>query len=133
MRIVLDKRNGTIVCGSGLLLYAQQFAGDVDYLNNLDKENTLCVVKAKLNGKDTADGACAYSNPRNKGEVSQCVGDQRFSSCAILEAMFLKPMEVPEIRLKRTPFRLSRGSLQISISHWTSESALGSPWTQRIR
>ncbi len=37
---------------------------------------------------------------------------QSLSSLAILEAMFLKPMEVPEMRLKRTPFRDRRGSLQ---------------------
>jgi len=56
-----------------------------------------------------------------------------FSSLATLEAMFLNPIEVPEIRLKRTPFRESRGSLQTSISHWTRESVFGSPWTQRRR
>lgn len=50
-----------------------------------------------------------------------------FSSFAILDAMFLKPIEVPEIRLKRTPLRDNLGSLQTSISHWTSESVLGSP------
>lgn len=36
----------------------------------------------------------------------------KLSSCAILDAMFLNPIEVPEILLKRTPFRLRRGSLQ---------------------
>jgi len=44
--------------------------------------------------------------------------------------MFLNPIEVPEIRLNRTPFKDSLGSLQTSISHWTRESVLGSPWTQ---
>lgn len=42
-----------------------------------------------------------------------------FSSLATFEAMFLKAMEVPEIRLKRTPLRERRGSLHTSISHWT--------------
>jgi len=56
-----------------------------------------------------------------------------FSSFAILDAMFLKPMEVPEIRLKRTPLSDSLGSLQTSISHCTRESVLGSPCTHRSR
>jgi hypothetical protein len=38
---------------------------------------------------------------------------------------------LPEIRLKRTPLSDSRGNLQTSISHCTSESVFGSPWTQR--
>lgn len=58
---------------------------------------------------------------------------QSLSSFAIFEAMFLNPMEVPEIRLKRTPFNESLGSLQTSISHWTRESVLGSPCTHRRR
>lgn len=53
-----------------------------------------------------------------------------FSSFAILLAIFLKPMLVPEILLNRTPFRDSRGSLHTSISHWTKLSAFGSPCTQ---
>lgn len=56
-----------------------------------------------------------------------------FSSLAIFEAMFLKAMEVPEIRLKRTPLSERRGSLHTSISHWTRPSACPSPWTQSIR
>lgn len=36
----------------------------------------------------------------------------KFNSCAILDAIFLKPMDVPEIRLNRTPFKLNRGNLQ---------------------
>lgn len=50
-------------------------------------------------------------------------------SYAILDAMFLKPILVPEMRLNRTPFRERRGNLHTSISHCTSESVLGSPWT----
>ncbi len=41
--------------------------------------------------------------------------ERKSYSCSwsvILEAMFLKATEVPEIRLQRTPFKLSRGSLQ---------------------
>lgn len=49
------------------------------------------------------------------------------SSLAILEAMFLKAMEVPDMRLKRTPLRDRRGSLQTSISHWTRLSCRASP------
>ena len=100
-----------------------------------------------------------------------------FNSLAILLAIFLKPIDVPEkskysitgnkqykwqnnacelwacelpdILLNLTPLRLSRGSLQTSISHWkkywltiknsfknptwTNESVLGSPWTQSRR
>lgn len=51
------------------------------------------------------------------------------SSLAIFEAMFLNPIEVPEIRLNRTPLRESLGSLQTSISHCTKLSVLGSPCT----
>lgn len=51
----------------------------------------------------------------------------RRRSYAILLAIFLKPMLVPEIRLNLTPLRESRGSLQTSISHCTNESVLGSP------
>lgn len=56
-----------------------------------------------------------------------------FSSLAILDAMFLKAMDVPEIRLKRTPLSERRGSLHTSISHWTRLSACPSPWTQSSR
>lgn len=49
------------------------------------------------------------------------------SSFAILLAIFLKPIDVPEIRLNRTPFRESRGSLQTSISHCTWLSVAASP------
>lgn len=52
-------------------------------------------------------------------------------SYAIFDAMFLKPMLVPEMRLNRTPLRDSRGNLQTSISHCTRESVFGSPWTHR--
>lgn len=51
------------------------------------------------------------------------------SSLATLEAMFLKAMDVPEMRLKRTPLRERRGSLQTSISHWTKSSQTGFPDT----
>lgn len=54
-------------------------------------------------------------------------GSHSFSSLAILEAMFLKPMDVPEMRLKRTPLSDKRGNLHTSISHCTSESVFGSP------
>lgn len=49
------------------------------------------------------------------------------SSFAILLAIFLKPIDVPEIRLNRTPFRESRGSLHTSISHCTWLSVAASP------
>lgn len=58
---------------------------------------------------------------------------QSFNSLAIFEAIFLKPIDVPDILLKRTPFNESRGNLHTSISHWTSESAFGSPWTHNSR
>lgn len=46
------------------------------------------------------------------------------SSFAILDGMFFKAIEVPDIHLKC-------GSLQISISHCTRLSCLASPWTQK--
>ncbi|KAK7602322.1 hypothetical protein V9T40_007911 [Parthenolecanium corni] len=58
---------------------------------------------------------------------------QSFSSLAILEAIFLKPIDVPDILLKRTPLSESRGNLHTSISHWTSESVFGSPCTHSSR
>jgi hypothetical protein len=58
---------------------------------------------------------------------------QSSNSFAIFEAIFLKLMELPEIRLNRTPFRDKRGSLQTSISHCTLLSSAGLPWTQMRR
>lgn len=60
-------------------------------------------------------------------------GSHSLSSFAIFDAMFLKPIDVPDIRLNRTPFKDSRGSLHTSISHCTSESVLGSPCTHNKR
>lgn len=45
------------------------------------------------------------------------VCSQSFKSFAIFEAMFLNPIDVPDIRLKRTPFNESLGNLHTSISH----------------
>ena len=42
---------------------------------------------------------------------------QSFNSFAILEAISLNPMEVPDILLNRTPFNDSLGNLHTSISH----------------
>lgn len=39
------------------------------------------------------------------------------SSLAILDAISLKPIEVPDILLNRTPFKDNRGNLHTSISH----------------
>lgn len=78
-----------------------------------------------------------------------CLLSHRRRSNAMRDAMFLKPILVPailkiklyllvvhniekylpEMRLKRTPFKERRGNLQTSISHWTNESVLGSPCT----
>lgn len=59
--------------------------------------------------------------------------NHNFSSLAILLAMFLKPIDVPDMRLNRTPFKDKRGNLHTSISHETTESVLGSPCTQSRR
>ena len=53
-----------------------------------------------------------------------------FNSLATLEAMFLKLIDVPAMRLKRTPFRDNRGSLHTSISHCTWLASAGLPWQQ---
>lgn len=53
----------------------------------------------------------------SRGKGAEPIFSQRFSSWAIFDAIFLNPIDVPEIRLNRTPFRLSRGSLHTSISH----------------
>lgn len=51
-------------------------------------------------------------------QITHCsTTTHKFNSWAIFEAMFLKPIDVPEIRLKRTPFRLNLGNLHTSISH----------------
>lgn len=60
-------------------------------------------------------------------------GCHSLSSLAILQAIFLKAMDVPDILLKRTPLSERRGSLQTSISHWTRLSCRASPWTQKSR
>lgn len=52
-------------------------------------------------------------------------------SNAMRDAIFLKPMLVPEMRLKRTPLSDKRGNLHTSISHCTKESVLGSPCTHQ--
>jgi len=65
------------------------------------------------------------------GRFSVC--SQSFRSLAIFDAMFLNPMDVPDMRLNRTPFSDSLGSLHTSISHWTSESVFGSPCTHSNR
>lgn len=74
---------------------------------------------------------CIYTSPSpaSVASPSSLSWHQSFNSLAIFEAMFLKPMDVPEILLKRTPFRERRGSLHTSISHCTKLSVLGSPCT----
>lgn len=64
---------------------------------------------------------------------SKSVGRHSLSSLAILQAMFLKAMDVPDILLKRTPLSDKRGNLHTSISHWTRLSCRASPWTQNSR
>ena len=59
--------------------------------------------------------------------------NHNLSSFAILLAMFLKPIDVPDIRLNRTPFNDRRGNLHTSISQDTTESVFGSPCTQSKR
>jgi hypothetical protein len=72
-------------------------------------------------------------------EHTQKVGGRRrlenhnLSSLAILLAIFLNPIDVPDIRLNRTPFNDRRGNLHTSISHDTTESVFGSPCTQSKR
>lgn len=75
------------------------------------------------------DGIAAFSSSASPSNT----GSHSFSSLAIFDAMFLKPIEVPEMRLKRTPLRDNRGSLHTSISHWTKESVLGSPCTHKSK
>ena len=55
---------------------------------------------------------------------------QSSNSFAIFEAIFLKLMELPEMRLNRTPFSDNRGSLHTSISHCTLLSSAELPWKQ---
>ena len=52
-----------------------------------------------------------YLQSCSESELSETAGSHSFSSLAILEAIFLNPIDVPEMRLKRTPFRERRGSL----------------------
>lgn len=70
---------------------------------------------------------------RSPSTVSLCRGSHSFNSLAIFDAIFLKPMLVPDILLKRTPLSERRGSLHTSISHCTRLSALGSPYTHSSR
>lgn len=63
----------------------------------------------------------------------ESVGRHSLSSLAILQAMFLKAMDVPDILLKRTPLSDRRGNLHTSISHWTRLSCRASPCTQNRR
>lgn len=79
------------------------------------------------------EGEGASGRRRRRRRRGALPGSHSLSSLAILDAMFLKPMLVPDIRLKRTPLSERRGSLHTSISHWTRESALGSPCTHSRR
>lgn len=93
---------------------------------------TLCQAFEEGRGEGTqgeGEGESAFSSSASPS----ITGSHSFSSLAILDAIFLKPIDVPEMRLNRTPFRDSRGSLHTSISHWTKESVFGSPWTHRRR
>lgn len=63
---------------------------------------------------------CVYVVLRNKtypfgDRFSVC--SQSFKSLAIFDAIFLNPIDVPDMRLKRTPFSDNLGSLHTSISH----------------
>lgn len=55
------------------------------------------------------------------------------NSFEIRDAICLKAIELPEMRLNLTPFSESLGSLQTSISHWTKLPPSPSPWLQRTR
>jgi hypothetical protein len=57
----------------------------------------------------------------SESECSEPAGSHSFSSLAILEAIFLNPIDVPEMRLKRTPFRERRGSLHTYKFHRRKE------------
>lgn len=70
------------------------------------------------------------SSPKTDWDSICC---HSLSSLAILQAIFLKAMDVPDILLKRTPLSERRGSLHTSISHWTRLSWRASPWTQKSR
>lgn len=54
---------------------------------------------------------CVLYQSASEVESSETAGSHSFSSLAIFEAIFLNPIDVPEMRLKRTPFKESRGSL----------------------
>ena len=64
------------------------------------------VFQSKFHSFKEAEG----TDNQNYSEIASC------SSFAILEAMFLKAIDDPEMRLKRTPLSDKRGSLHTSIS-----------------
>lgn len=82
-----------------------------------------------LGDSRSSDDAPRTELRRRRRRRAPLPGSHSLSSFAILDAMFLKPILVPDIRLKRTPLSERRGSLHTSISHCTRESALGSPCT----
>jgi len=64
---------------------------------------------------------------KKEERYENCSCNHNLSSLAILLAIFLKPIDVPDIRLNRTPFNDKRGNLHTSISHETTESVVASP------
>lgn len=85
----------------------------------------------KKKERKNKSGRCPWARGIDHGlvrvAIEPVVGSHSFSSFAILLAIFLKPIDVPEMRLKRTPFKERRGSLQTSISHCTLLSVAESP------
>ncbi len=70
---------------------------------------------------------------KQKGATHTQMLNHSCNSLEILDAICLKAIELPEIRLNLTPFRESLGSLHTSISHWTKLPPSPSPWVQRTR
>jgi hypothetical protein len=70
---------------------------------------------------------------KKKTNTDKHMQDTITKTLAILLAIFLNPIDVPDIRLNRTPFNDRRGNLHTSISHDTTESVFGSPCTQSKR
>lgn len=84
-----------------------------------DEGERRAPLSASPSPSDEDERACdADEAPRRRRRRRALfAGSHSLSSFAILEAMFLNPILVPDILLNLTPFSDNRGSLQTSISH----------------
>lgn len=139
----MAEKNSVCIGISSLQIFAEYYILYCNWFPRLWSRKFSLFQRRNLQGRrgpsfhrQPRDGAVEGGGgmlPSSSLHAPSSTGSHSFSSLAILEAIFLKPMDVPEMRLKRTPFSDRRGSLHTSISHCTRESVFGSPCTHSSR